>query len=66
MLGTGSGNSSGKNLASLCDEFSQLWYILVINGINLVDTELANFPSGTSDSGVGSSEIASAISLAGS
>ena len=67
MLGTGAGNSSGKNLASFCDELSQLWYILVINGIDLVDAELADFTSGPSDTtGIGSSEITSSLSLAAS
>ena len=66
VLGTGSGGSSGKNLASLCDELSQLGDILVINRIYFIDAELADFPSGPSDPGVGFSEISSALSLAAS
>lgn len=66
MLGAGSGNSSRKDLASLSDVLSQLWNILVVDGIDLVDTELANLTSGTSWSVEALFEVASSLSLAAS
>jgi hypothetical protein len=45
MLCAGAGNSSGKNLASLADELSELCRILVVDEINLVCAENADLLS---------------------
>ena len=45
MLRTGAGYSSGRDLATLADKLSQLSRILVVNKINLVCAENADFLS---------------------
>lgn len=65
MLGTGSGNSSRKDLASLSDKLSQLGNIFIIDVIYFIDTELADLTSGASGTEA-SLEVASSLSLAAS
>jgi hypothetical protein len=45
MLCAGSGNSSGKYFSTFTDELSELCGILVVDKINLVSAENANFLS---------------------
>ena len=45
VLCASTGNSSGKDLAALADELAELCGILVVDEINLVCTENANFLS---------------------
>ena len=45
MKSTSAGYTSGENLSSLGNEFSELSYVLVIDSVNLVLTEDANLLS---------------------
>ena len=45
VLSASTRNSSGKNLAALADELSELCGILVVDKVNLINTENADFLS---------------------
>ncbi len=48
MLCTSTGNSAGKDLGTLANAFRKTLYILVIDMLNLIRTELANLSTLTS------------------
>ena len=48
MHSASSGDSSGKDLASFADETAKFRNVLVVDEVNFVSAELANFLSGLS------------------
>lgn len=52
MLGAGSGNSAGEYLGTLADALSKSGYILVVNMVDLIGTELADLSALAAVSGI--------------
>jgi hypothetical protein len=61
MKSAGAGNSSGKNLAALADELSQLSGILVVDISDLLLTENANLFSSAVRAHIGAAGVLSSI-----